>query len=418
MTIKGLKKYLQDKYSHIFKSVSMYKFKGCKIAIDVSGLAYAYWSPQQAAVVKSSHNIFEDLAVNQDPKSSEIVRQIETNWLNSIWSLIKKLLLINITPVMVFDGTPPKEKGDVIKQRQSDKKDKKDKIDAYVADLLKLHPLMRTAEHMAKLKEMYTYYNLLSSDQFSLLKLFFNGLGLPVLQAKNEAEELCCTLCREGYVSAVFCEDVDCVAHLAPCWIYAKSKKKTLVKERNEYMEDFEFVLLKDILKVLKFTPETLIDFCIMCGCDYNSNIPNFAVASSFKALSQLNSIEAMMKSSKHSNKNFGILNYEECRNLFAKRSYAQCCDKIDNELIIDKSCISSYAEDYLFKCNMSHAIEVIKFVYDGMPDSIKINFEESPFADVTEIKTVTLNLEGLPSSAIVENEIKTLTLDMSKLII
>ena len=70
-------------------------------------------------------------------------------------------------------------------------------------------------------------------------------------------------------------------------------------------------------------------------------------------------------------------LKYQACRKLFAKRSYCECCDKPDYQLNIDRNCYNEYSHDYLFKCNMSHVIDVIRFVYPNYPmEAVKIDFD------------------------------------------
>ena len=366
MTIKGIKKLLKEKYPHIFRSLSMYKFKGSKIAIDCSDLTYTYWSPQQNMIINRM----------ADPVDDDPISEIETRFINMIWGFMNKFINLNIVPVMVFDGKPPIEKKAVIEERSNEKKIKKDKLEQYKAELRNIPQPLRTTQQLDKLREMMRGYNLLSDNQYSLLKIFLNGLGIPVLQAKNEAEELCCTLCREGYVSAVYCADSDCLAHLAPCWIFDKSDKKSYVPERNEYMEEFEFILLKDVLKSLDLSKETFIDLCIMSGCDYNNNIPNIAAGKSFVQLKKHKSIEEVIKNSNYSKDQVEMLKYEQCRKMFANRSYSQCCDQPDYQLNIDKNCFNEYSHDYLFKCNMSHVIDILRFVYPNYPiDAVKIDF-------------------------------------------
>ena len=369
MTIKGLKKLLKTKCPLVFKTLSMYRFKGSKIAIEVSGLAYSYWSPVQDNIIDAMKNPLLDIDMDK----------IISSWLNNMWSLLNKFLKLNITPVMVFDGKPPDEKKAVIEERQRKKKVSRDAIEVLKNKLESMDPFSRSPSDLNEIKKLYKSAGLLSAEHFSILKLFLNGLGLPVLQAKSEAEELCCTLCREGLVSAVYCDDSDCLAHLSPCWIFEKSAKKTYVKERSEYLEDFEFVLLDDVLQELNLTKDTFIDLCIMCGCDYNENVAQIAAGNSYKLLKEHENIEKVIDiyKTKNKNKDFTILKHEICRQRFAKRSYIECCELPPpvEKISIDKSCIETYSQDYLFKCNMSHLIPTIKYYYESFPDPIKLDF-------------------------------------------
>lgn len=353
MTIKNLKQFLKDKCGHVFKKTNIQTFKGYKIAIDVSGLAYKYWDPQQRNVIKRMNDPFGEIPISE----------IEHLWLQSIWTLINKFLKAGITPVMVFDGPPPKEKSNVINDRTSKKALAKSKVDEYKAKLLETPALFRSILDIQKLKDLMCGMSLLSTDNYQTLRLFFNGLGLPVLQAKNEAEELCCALCRDSLVAAVYCDDGDCLAHLTPCWIFGKSEGSII---------EFEYILLDDVLKALKFTKEMFIDLCIMSGCDYNSNIKGLAIGNSYKKIKELGSIENYA-SSKDA-EDISILNHEICRNLFAKRDSKESCNG-DLLLNIDKNCVKEYSSDYLFKCQMSHVLVTLTELYSELPEN-KEKFE------------------------------------------
>jgi flap endonuclease-1 len=376
MTIKALKKYLTDKYGHLKKTACIYKFRKCKISIDASYIAYQYWFPMQNRVIDQLRSISEDVDVDT----------IVQLWLQNIWNLISKFLRYGITPVIVFDGEPPAEKSAVIAERREKKDIAKTNLERFKAEIKGMDKFSQNT-YLTKMKALYKDCGFLNQDHFALLKTFFNGLGLPVLQAKNEAEELCAALCRDGYVSAVYCEDVDSLAHLAPCWIYEKNEKKEYVEERREYVESFNFMIMDEILNSINMTKETFVDFCIMCGCDYNTNIKGIGPDKSYKALLKAKSIDALP-----SNYDVKILNHIRCRELFScKKSSDICTNKInwDNptELSVDKNCINTYSNSYLSGCKKEDLIHELDFIYAAFPDEI-IKLDYSQFIISPEVLT------------------------------
>jgi flap endonuclease-1 len=87
-------------------------------------------------------------------------------------------------------------------------------------------------------------------------------LGLPVINAPGEAEAQCAELVKCGICYAVASEDLDVLAFGASRMI------------RNLTNGDLIEIDLSIVLKDLEFTYEQFVDMCILCGCDYISNIP------------------------------------------------------------------------------------------------------------------------------------------------
>lgn len=375
MGIKGLQKYLHDKYPHLFKKINMYRFRQAKIAIDASGLAYAYWHPMQDRIIARMNNPIAELDVDQ----------IVSLWFQNIWSFLGKLLRLGITPVMVFDGAPPAEKADVIKARSEERALAQQKIYEFREALRMKDPIQRTPDDLKKMKALHYPARFLNGDHFAMLKSFCNGIGIPVLQAKNEAEELCALLCREKLVSAVYCKDIDSLAHLAPCWIFGKTDEKEYVPERHENIECFEYVLIEEVLQTLGLSEETFVDLCIMCGCDYNVNIKNVGPANSYKHLKTHKSIDNLKISG------IEVLNHKVCRERFAKRRYEDACERVDYKLEVDRKCYETYSKEYLERCQMDHILNELDFIYAAFPtENLRVDLSV-PKIDFSKLDLSTL---------------------------
>jgi 5'-3' exonuclease len=156
--------------------------------------------------------------------------------------------------------------------------------------------------------EIYKLQNTLLSirtEDFVLTKQFFKACNIPYIDAEGEAEATCAALVKQGIVAAVLTEDTDVLAYKVPIMLH-----KMDVSEGTFVEIDYE-----EILTQLKFTPVQFLDFCIMCGTDYNANIFKVGPDKAYKLLQQYGSIEAIAEA--NPNLNIATLNYEKTRSLF-----------------------------------------------------------------------------------------------------
>jgi len=156
--------------------------------------------------------------------------------------------------------------------------------------------------------EIYKLKNTLLSirtEDFILTKQFFKACNIPFIDAEGEAEATCAALVRQGIVAAVLTEDTDVLAYKVPIMLH-----KMDVAEGSFVEIDYE-----EILTQLKFTSAQFLDFCVMCGTDYNTNIFKVGPDKAYKLLQQYGSIEAIAEA--NPTLNIASLNHEKTRSLF-----------------------------------------------------------------------------------------------------
>lgn len=120
------------------------------------------------------------------------------------------------------------------------------------------------------------------TEDFELTKTLFDMMDIPYLDATGEAEATCAILCRMKLVDAVLSEDTDVLNYKAPTFIHKLNMNQQTVIE-IEY---------EDMLSRLGMTEEQFLDFCIMCGTDYNSNLYKIGPEKAFRLLKKHGSIE------------------------------------------------------------------------------------------------------------------------------
>jgi len=120
------------------------------------------------------------------------------------------------------------------------------------------------------------------SEDFEMTRTLFDIMGVAFLPASGEAEATCAVLCRMGLVHAVLSEDTDVLNYKAPRFIH-----KINLHQQTAVEIDYE-----DMLSRLELTEEQFLDFCVMCGTDYNTNLPKIGPEKSFRLLKKHGSID------------------------------------------------------------------------------------------------------------------------------
>ena len=315
MGIKHLHQFLRKNCPEIYVEVPLSKYAFRKIAIDISIYMCKF---------KTSYGI---------------------HYMDAFLKLISILRYNDIHFVCVYDSKAPPEKSTERKMRVESRERSKQRverireswdllsgsiekemisIDPWIQEMKRKHP----DEHAIFFKFLDNLYmerqmnnlpihsnvieqeilhlenTLLSvrSEDFLLTKEFFKICQIPYLDAEGEAEATCSALAKQGYISAVLTEDTDVLAYGCPFMLHR------LNYETHTVME----VDLEEILQCLHLTYPQWLDFCILCGTDYNSNLPKIGSDKAYKLIQQYGSIDEL---SIHMN--VSCLNHIRVRELF-----------------------------------------------------------------------------------------------------
>lgn len=156
---------------------------------------------------------------------------------------------------------------------------------------------------MIEARRMLSNIDLISLDKLSeSLMPKLDNVGIKYIIAPGESERFACHLRRTDKIDHILTTDTDCLA-------MGQSFINDIDSRNSVYtLVDYDVALTK-----LSFTPEQFMDLCIMCGCDYNDNIPRIGVMKAYKLIQEHNSIEHLK-----SLYNIDCLNHDVCRTLFS----------------------------------------------------------------------------------------------------
>lgn len=248
--------------------------------------------------------------------------KMRNNYVESIIDFLTILRQNRIRPIFIFDGTAPEEKKIERIERTGKREAARIRIKSLERDLeifqstgemsellksidfksRRLVPLKisvtRIREYIDKLKSQIL--NLEPKD-FETMKSLLKCFDIPFVTASGEGEFLCAALARHGMVDAVMSTDTDTLACLSP---------RVINRLDGEY---FHVISLEKILHFLKITEKEFVDLCIMCGTDFNVNIPRIGPITSYELISKYKSINVI------ANKlDVSLLKYERVREIFS----------------------------------------------------------------------------------------------------
>jgi flap endonuclease-1 len=301
MGIHNFHQFMKKKAPGVYRQIHLSEYSGKSVAVDISGLIYKY------------------KILNKD------------RWLDSFLYLVLSLRRNSIHPIFVFDGEAPVEKDGERTRRSEQKKVLADKIyslrenlDSYyssgeVSEVLvetmkkvddKPPPLGKTVSINAsalekKYDQMESQIVHWSEGEIDNLYTMFDLTGVQYITAPTEAETMCASMALEGKVDAVISNDSDVCAYGVKKFLYE-------INGMNETCVEINY---EQILTELKLTKEEFLDFCIMCGCDYNDNIPGVGPVNAYKLIQQYHSIENLPEKY-----DVSVLNHIRSRELFSAR--------------------------------------------------------------------------------------------------
>lgn len=269
MGIKNLLKFLSS-YPDLVIEKQIDEFKGKKIAIDISILLYQ--------VVISVRNSGADLTNKKGEITSHIL---------GLFNKTIKLLGKGIIPVYVFDGKPPDIKRKVLDMRKNIRKKAAEKMAQAETEEDKIKYFKRSV--------------VITKHQLDECRHMLDLMGVPYIDAPEEADSQCAWLAKQGMVDAVLTEDMDILTFGSPYII------RNLTSFKKKPLE----ISLEQIKEKFGWTQDNFIDFCILLGCDYCDHITDHNCFEIFEIFQKHKSIEGVL------NKLGKKINFTETKHYF-----------------------------------------------------------------------------------------------------
>ena len=296
MGIKSLTQTVKKNSPDSITHENLYKLHGKKVAVDASLIIY-----QQLFNTRDG-TFFR----NNEGKI--------TNHITGVFFKIMNYISLNIELIFIFDGKPPDNKSDCIKERKKK-----------AEEAIKLSEITENKEEKQKLEK---YSTRLTKEMIDDIKHLLHLLGISYIEADGEGEAYASELCRIGQVDYVLTEDMDSLVYGCPKLIRNCVDRSI---KRKDIISIFDY---NTLINDLQLTEDKFIDFCILCGCDYCSSVPKLGNISALKLVKKHNTIEEIINNTNY----LFPENYIETFHA-AKHNFLMYKNKLDiNKLNIHKS--------------------------------------------------------------------------------
>ena len=233
MGIKHLNKYLKDNCPKSIHCIHLSELSDKKIVIDTSIYLYKY-SGDECLI-------------------------------ENFYLMISLFRYYNITPIFIFDGKPPNEKNDLLKQRRENKLSAESEyklLEQSLSNNMCYSDKQKITSTMDTLKKQFIY---ITKYQIDKIKQLIGGLGVSYYDAVGEADELCAMLVIKKIVYACLSEDMDMFAY--GC---TRVLRYLSLTNRNVVIYD-----LKNCLQELQMSIKEFRQICVLCGTDYDIDNTN-----------------------------------------------------------------------------------------------------------------------------------------------
>lgn len=347
MGIRNLHEFLRKTTPDIYREVSLTEFAFKTIAIDLSIYLCKYKSA------------------------------FKEKWLDAFLNMMCQLRENDIHFIFIFDSKSPPEKDHEKRMRMQQRERLKMKVKDMrqgIEEFAKTKVLNDFLTQYIKKKnktftsndELLVYLweeldrvsgNILDiqGKDFELLKEVFTILNVPFFWALSEAEATCAHLCLNGIVDAVMTEDTDILAYGSPLFLHRINISTNSICQ----------IKMVDVLRKLDLNYKEFLDFCIMSGTDYNSNIRNIGNERSFKLIREYRSIDNIP------NLDVSVLNHHRSRELFI--------NQIDFELPPNASLLCGHPDQnrlHFFLFNNNCSVDLARIMNAFMTSESHLQFK------------------------------------------
>jgi len=208
----------------------------------------------------------------------------------------------NITPVFIFDGKPPEEKTKLLKERYCKRVLASKKVEELKQLLESAATEADTSETIHDYQAIKLEMEIAETDALRLrkvdiqaIKTFIRSLNLCLVEAEEEADELCVKQVKYKDAHAVISDDMDMLVHGCPATI----------RNLNVNTGECTAYYLNVILYELDMTIQQFREIVVLSGTDYCANPENCDL---YKTLKLYTNYKRFLKSNKW--RTIGFLEY------------------------------------------------------------------------------------------------------------
>lgn len=231
MGIKNLNRFLKENCSkNAIRKIEFHQLNSKTVVIDASIYMYKYMA--------------------------------ENALIENMYLLISMLLSNNITPLFVFDGKPPPEKNELLRQRKADKTVAESKYNELLIEYNNTDNKQNNEKQkmMQELNELKHKFVRITNNDKCRVKQLLTSYGVMYYESVNEADEVCAYMVQSGKAWACLSDDMD-------MFVYGCTRvlRNVSLLQKSVILYDTPI-----ILKELCMPDDHFKQIMVLSGTDYN----------------------------------------------------------------------------------------------------------------------------------------------------
>jgi 5'-3' exonuclease len=181
-----------------------------------------------------------------------------------------------IEPIFFFDGKPPSEKKEVVKERAEERTSVSNQLQILTEELVD-GPDKELVEH--EMKRLQRSSPTISYAERDLIKNFLYTMGVLFINASGEADPLLAYLSKTNIISAVVSTDMDMIPRGV----------EHLLMPIEEKWVDYTF---SKILLDIHLTVSQFVNLCVLMGTDYTKGVRYISSRTAYHAIQRSGSLQ------------------------------------------------------------------------------------------------------------------------------
>ena len=214
------------------------------------------------AITKKHLSYFKNKTVVIDTSIYLYKFASEGSLMESMYLFISVLKSYRITPLFIFDGKPPPEKNELLRQRKLEKKDAEQKYNALQAKLQSTNDNEESKEIIQEMDNLKRQMVKIRDEDIKNVKRLMDAYGVIYYDAPGEADRLCAYLLKNGKAWGCISDDMDMFLYGCKYVI----RNVSLMNHTAIYYDTDK------ILSELDMTENRFCEIMVLSGTDYNIN--------------------------------------------------------------------------------------------------------------------------------------------------
>lgn len=217
---------------------------------------------RRSSIGKKTLNVMRNKIIAVDTSIYMYKYSAQDALLENFYLMISLFREYNITPIFVFDGKPPCEKRELLRERQLLKNQAEQKFKELQQELANSHNHEQKKELSAEMDCLKKQFIRIRDKDIASVKLLMNAYGAMYYEASGEADRICAHLVITGKAWACLSDDMDMFIYGCPRVLRHMSLiNHTVLLYKTE-----------NILIDLNMDIHTFRQIGILSGTDYNIN--------------------------------------------------------------------------------------------------------------------------------------------------